>query len=78
MENRIYRSDNNMTDGPDKSVWGAEQKTWLKSTLAASDATFKLMVSPNPMVGPDDARKYDPHTSFGGFRHERDEFFKWL
>ena len=78
VENRMYRSDNNMTDGPDKSVWGTEQKKWLKSTLAASDATFKLMISPNPMVGPDDARKFDNHTNFGGFRHERDEFFKWL
>ena len=78
VENRMYRSDNNMTDGPDKSVWGTEQKAWLKSTLAASDATFKLMISPNPMVGPDDARKFDNHTNFGGFRHERDEFFKWL
>ena len=78
VENRMYRNDNNATDGPDKAVWGAEQKAWLKRTLAASDATFKLMISPNPMVGPDDARKFDNHTNFGGFRHERDEFFKWL
>jgi len=78
VENRIYRSDNNMTDGPDKSIWGTEQKAWLKQTLSASDATFKLMISPNPMIGPDDARKFDNHTNFGGFRHERDEFFKWL
>jgi alkaline phosphatase/alkaline phosphatase D len=78
VENRMYRSDNNSTDGPNKTVWGAEQKAWLKGTLAASDATFKIMISPNPMVGPDDARKFDNHTNFGGFRHERDEFFKWL
>jgi len=78
VENRMYRSDNNSTDGPNKTVWGAEQKAWLKGTLAASDATFKIMISPNPMVGPDDARKFDNHTNFGGFRHERDEFFNWL
>ena len=78
VENRMYRSDNNSTDGPGKTIWGAEQKAWLKRTLAASDATFKIMISPNPMVGPDDARKFDNHTNFGGFRHERDEFFKWL
>ena len=78
VENRMYRSDNNSTDGPNKTVWGAEQKAWLKRTLAASDATFKILISPNPMVGPDDARKFDNHTNFGGFRHERDEFFKWL
>jgi len=77
-ENRRYRSDNAMEDGPDKSIWGAEQKAWLKKTLAESDATFKLMVSPTPMVGPDDKRKFDNHTNFNGFRHERDEFFAWL
>ncbi|MFT5469909.1 MAG: alkaline phosphatase D, partial [Verrucomicrobiales bacterium] len=77
-ENRIYRSPNAMDDGPEKTIWGAEQKTWLKETLAASDAKFKLLISPTPMVGPDDARKFDNHTNFGGFRHERDEFFAWL
>ena len=77
-ENRIYRSPNAMTDGPDKTIWGAEQKAWLKKTLADSDATFKLLISPNPMIGPDDARKTDNHTNIGGFQHERDEFFDWL
>ena len=77
-ENRRYRSDNAMKDGPNKSIWGAEQKAWLKKTLAESDATFKLMISPTPMVGPDDKRKFDNHTNFNGFRHERDEFFAWL
>lgn len=77
-ENRRYRSDNAMEDGPNKSIWGAEQKAWLKKTLAESDATFKLLISPTPMVGPDDKRKFDNHTNFNGFRHERDEFFAWL
>ncbi len=77
-ENRMYRSPNAMPDGPNKSIWGHVQKAWLKRTLAESDATFKLLISPNPMIGPDDARKSDNHTNFGGFRHERDEFFAWL
>ena len=77
-ENRMYRSPNATPDGPEKTIWGAEQKAWLKRTLAESDATFKLLISPNPMVGPDDARKTDNHTNIGGFRHERDEFFAWL
>ncbi len=77
-ENRMYRSPNAMTDGPGKSIWGVEQKQWLKETLAASDATFKLLISPDPMIGPDDLRKTDNHTDVGGFRHERDEFFAWL
>ena len=47
-ENRIYRSPNADPDGPAKSIWGAEQKAWLKQTLLESDATFKLLVSPTP------------------------------
>jgi len=77
-ENRMYRSDNAMEDGPAKTIWGAEQKAWLKSTLLESDAVFKVLISPTPMVGPDDLRKTDNHTNIGGFRHERDEFFTWL
>lgn len=77
-ENRRYRSNNADEDGPNKTIWGAEQKAWLKKSLAESDATFKLMISPTPMVGPDDKRKFDNHTNFNGFRHERDGFFAWL
>lgn len=77
-ENRMYRSPNLMPDGPNKTIWGKEQKQWLKDSLHKSDATFKLLISPTPMVGPDDKRKTDNHTNIGGFRHERDEFFDWL
>ena len=30
------------------------------------------------MVGPDDKRKFDNHTNFNGFRHERKIFFDFL
>jgi len=77
-ENRMYRSDNAMKDGPKKTIWGEKQKAWLKKTLSASDAKFKLLISPTPMVGPDDLRKFDNHTNINGFRHERKEFFDFL
>ena len=77
-ENRWYRSPNKTAEGSEKTIWGPEQKAWLKRTLLASDAKFKLLISPTPMVGPDDLRKKDNHTNIGGFRHERDEFFAWL
>jgi len=77
-ENRFYRSPNAMPDGPQKTVWGKEQKAWLKKTLKESDARFKLLISPTPMVGPDDLRKTDNHCDVGGFQHERDEFFGFL
>lgn len=78
VENRMYRSPNALPDGPGKTIWGKEQREWLQRTLTESDATFKVLISPNPMVGPDDARKTDNHTNIGGFQHERDSFFAWL
>ena len=77
-ENRFYRSPNSQPDTPEKSIWGTEQKRWLKKSLLASDATFKILISPTPMIGPDDLRKKDNHCDVGGFRHERDEFFNFL
>ena len=78
VEGRDYRSPNNMADGPDKTLWGAEQITWLKRTLLESDATWRLLISPTPMVGPDDAYKIDNHTNHNGFRHEGRAFFDWI
>ena len=78
LEGRDYRSPNTMNDGPDKSLLGHEQLTWLKETLMQSDASFKLIISPTPMVGPDDAYKSDNHVNHNGFRHEGEALFKWL
>jgi len=54
VENRDYRSSNMMEPGPDKTIWGETQKAWLKQTLSESDATFKILISPTPMIGPDE------------------------
>ncbi|MEL6253930.1 MAG: alkaline phosphatase D family protein [Bacteroidota bacterium] len=78
LEGRDYRSNNLEEDSETKSIWGKEQKDWLKSSLKESDATFKVIISPTPMVGPDDAHKKDNHTNPEGFRQEGDAFFKWL
>ncbi|QXD25908.1 alkaline phosphatase D family protein [Opitutia bacterium ISCC 51] len=60
-ENRDYRSSNRMEDGPEKTILGAKQKAWLKRTIEASDATYKFVISPGPLVGPDKAGKKDNH-----------------
>lgn len=78
LEARDHRSPNAMPDGPEKSMWGKAQKEWLQQTLLASNATFKLIVTPTPMVGPDDARKRDNHANPDGFFHEGEAFFAWL
>ena len=89
-EGRDYRSPNMMANGPEKTLWGAEQLAWRERTLLQSDATFKILISPTPMIGPDDAeqagrpaeghdpRKRDNHADPAGFQYERDEFFGWL
>lgn len=78
VEGRDYRSPNAAPDGPQKTLWGAEQLAWLQRTLLQSDATFKLLISPTPLVGPDDAYKKDNHTNPKGFRHEGRAFLQWV
>lgn len=78
VEGRDYRSPNAMPDGPDKTIWGAEQRDWLQRTLKESDATWKVIITPTPMVGPDRDSKKDNHTNTRGFREEADRFFAWL
>lgn len=77
VEGRDFRSPNTMEDGPNKSLWGAEQKRWLKETLTASDATWKILVSPTPIVGPDRPQKADNHAN-EAFAHEGNEMRRWF
>jgi len=76
-EGRDYRSPNNMPDGPDKTLWGAEQKAWFKKTVKESDATWKLLISPTPLVGPDRDNKHDNHSN-DNFAHEGNELREWI
>ncbi|MEZ6141755.1 MAG: alkaline phosphatase D family protein [Zavarzinella sp.] len=77
VEGRDFRSPIKMKDGPEKSIWGKEQRDWLQKTLLASDAKYKILISPTPMVGPDRASKKDNHTNLNGYRHEAEAFFDW-
>ncbi|MDO6604444.1 alkaline phosphatase D family protein [Arenibacter palladensis] len=77
-EGRDYRDANDKPDGPHKTIWGKEQLEWIKQSLLASEATFKIFIVASPLVGPDDASKHDNHVSYGGFQNERDAFFYWL
>lgn len=76
-DGRDFRSANTDPDGPAKTIWGAEQKAWFQRTVAASDATWKVLVSPTPLVGPDRKNKKDNHAN-EGFKHEGDEIRAWL
>ena len=71
LEGRQFRSPNNMPDGPEKTILGREQWDWLEKSLDDSDATFKVIISPTPIVGPDRVKKNDNHAN-RGFKHEGD------
>ena len=47
------------------TILGADQLAWLERTLAASDATFRIVITPTPMVGPDRASKDDNYANAG-------------
>lgn len=76
-ENRDFRSPNYMPDGPEKTILGDAQKAWLKRTLLESDATYRFVISPGPIVGPDKPGKNDNHSN-PGFSHEGQELRDFL
>ena len=78
LDTRQYRDANFAADDPaaPKTMLGAEQLAWLKDTLAASTATWKVVVSSVPMSiptgfpptnGRDGWANFDQAT---GFEHE--------
>jgi alkaline phosphatase D len=76
-EGRDFRTPNNAPDGAGKTIWNAEQKAWLQHTLRVSDATWKVLISPTPLVGPDRGSKNDNHSN-PGFMREGDEMRRWF
>jgi len=77
LEGREFRSPNTMPNGPEKTILGAEQFDWLSRTTEESDASFKVVVSSTPIVGPDRTKKNDNHAN-AGFAYEGDRLRKLL
>jgi alkaline phosphatase D len=77
LEGRDFRSPNSMRDGPQKTILGAEQKKWLFETMRASDAAFRILISPTPILGPDRGGKND-NLANKGFHHESAEVRSFL
>jgi alkaline phosphatase D len=77
VEGRDYRSPNKQPDGPEKTIWGEKQKEWFFRTFKESDATFRVLISPTPVVGPDRSSKNDNHAN-KGFTYEGDEIRNFL
>lgn len=77
VEGRDYRSPNRAPDGPGKTIWGPQQKQWLQDTLLASDATWRILISPTPLIGPDRKNKADNHAN-PAFAYEGSQMRKWF
>ncbi|MEO1980061.1 MAG: alkaline phosphatase D family protein [Fuerstiella sp.] len=78
VEGRDFRSPNTAADGPEKTIWGVAQKQWLKDSISNSNATFRILISPTPIVGPDRVgNKHDNHSNVD-FQHEGDEIRTFL
>ena len=69
VEGRDFRSPEGTPANAPHTIWGAEQIAWLERTMAESDATFRILITPTPMVGPDRPQKDDNYAN-AGFRDE--------
>ncbi|MFM8336729.1 MAG: alkaline phosphatase D family protein [Opitutaceae bacterium] len=71
LEGREHRSSRAADRTAPPTVLGTAQIAWLERTLAESDATFRVVVTGTPIVGPDRATK-DDNLSNAGYRAEGD------
>ncbi len=76
VEGRDFRSPNDLPDGPSKTIWGKKQFEWLRESLIQSDATYRVLISPTPIVGPDRPKKRDNHSN-RNFSYEGNLFRSW-
>ena len=65
LEGRETRSSREADRTNSPILLGAEQVAWLESTLAGSDATFRVVLTPTPIVGPDREAKNDNLSNAG-------------
>ncbi len=72
LDGRYYRTN---PRAETTSMLGPEQLAWVKKTLAASDATFKVIASPVPW---EYSTKGDSKDTWNGFRTEREDLFGFL
>jgi alkaline phosphatase D len=70
LEGRKYRSKNTEPDGPEKTILGKAQREWLFDTIDRSDATFKVIISASPIIGPDRPQGKNDNHSNKAFENE--------
>ena len=72
LDTRFYRTN---PFKEEKTMLGPVQKKWLKESLLASKATFKIVVSSVPWSY---GAKPDSHDTWNGFKNEREEIFRFF
>jgi alkaline phosphatase D len=65
VEGRDFRTTRVKGDTTPPTIWGAPQMAWLERTLAESDATFRVLITSTPIVGPDRPQKDDNYSNPG-------------
>ena len=65
LEGRDFRSTSEADRTQTPGILGATQLAWLEATLAASNATFRVVITPTPIVGPDRDNKNDNYANKG-------------
>lgn len=73
LDDRWYRSANRAIDGPDKTMFGAQQLAWFRNALIYSQAPIKLVVNGSQM--------WNRANRFEGWNHfatEQRAFASWL
>jgi len=74
LDGRYYRSPNTEPDGPGKTMLGRCQLDWLKASLAASRAPFKVLVSGSGWSAQDGPTG----DTWGAFLGERNALFDFI
>ncbi len=78
LEGRNFRSKNTDEDGPGKTILGATQKQWLFTTLQESGATYKVIITSSPILGPDRPKGKNDNYSNKAFEYEGTEIRNFI
>ncbi len=71
VDTRRFRSVQGMSDGPEKTMLGTQQKKWFLDTLKHSKATFKIVATSVPFHG-------GSQDAWGNYKTEREEVVAFI
>lgn len=75
LDDRYYRDDEKAEPSAGKAMFGTEQLAWLRTSLAHSKASFKLVCNGSQLLSEDENGH---HSGWHSYRAERDAFLAWL